>query len=227
MGGAGKFSPVGQISPPDGPFSPSRRRSEGDAADRVSPFLPPILESGTPKSGRSARSGMAVACHATGVRERPSARRTRKRSARREGPASLHFSPDGIVADRVPLLRRSSAWWNCHALLGLRQAVAHAGEKCGLGTCRRDDHGEISGGCPLDLSSRLGVRPANRPRTAPVRVSRFLQSARGNAGAADQAIVGAPRTGGRPRSAAGPVLRLRESRRLLSGQGKRRRGLAL
>lgn len=38
----------------------------------------------------------------------------------------------GYGSNSVPLLRRRRAWWNSHTLLGLRQAVAHAGEKSGL-----------------------------------------------------------------------------------------------
>lgn len=50
--------------------------------------------------------------------------------------ASPRFSPDRLAADSVPLLRRSSAGWNCQTLLGLRQALAHPAEKRRLGTAR-------------------------------------------------------------------------------------------
>ena len=39
----------------------------------------------------------------------------------------------GCSTNSAPLLQRSRAWWNSRILLGLRQAVAHAGERCGLG----------------------------------------------------------------------------------------------
>ena len=48
-----------------------------------------------------------------------------------------------MLRNSVPLLRRSSACSNHRSLLGLRQAVAHIGEKCGLIHCSAAGHALI------------------------------------------------------------------------------------